>query len=119
MEHKDRGSYELVVATSYLHLLSEKFHDFQLVVDYNPFEPAEDDIRIHGICEAKYRARANSLNNAVNAIRNGWGCEPAECYRNATRKAGLRTTLERALLNWDIQVSCSDLLYRSTPANAA
>ena len=95
VELKDHGSYELVAATSCLDLLSEKFHDFKLVADYDPFEPTEDGIRIHGICEAKKRARVNSLNNAVKAIRNGWGRGPVECYRNATGKAGLGTALEK------------------------
>ena len=105
VEHKDPGSYELVVATPCVDLLSEKFHNFKIVVDYDPLEPAEDDIRIHGIWEAKRRARINTLNNAAEATRNGWGYGPAECYRRAIGKAGLGTELERAILNWDIQVS--------------
>jgi hypothetical protein len=106
VEHKHAGSYELVVVTPCLDLLSEKFQDFKLVVDYDPFEPAEWDIRIHGIWEAKKRARINTLNNAAEVTRNGWGHGPAECYRRAIGKAGLGTELERAILNWDIQVSC-------------
>lgn len=49
VEHKSPGSYELVIATSCLDLLSETSHDFRLVVDYDSFEPAVKDIRIHGI----------------------------------------------------------------------
>ena len=63
------------------------------------------DFLILGIIEAKRRARVNSLANAVEAIRGGWGRGPEECYRNAVVKAGLGTALERAILNWDIQVS--------------
>ena len=72
-EHKRPGSYELVVATPCLDLLSEKSHEFKLAADYDPFEPAEEDICIHGIWEAKKRARINTLNNAAEATRNGWG----------------------------------------------
>ena len=98
MEHKLTGSYELVVATLCLDLLSENFQDFKLVVDYDPFEPAEEDIRIHGIWEAKKRARINTLDNAAEVTRNGWGHGPAECYRRAIGKAGLGMELERAIL---------------------
>ena len=109
MAHKLAGSYELVVATPYLDLLSENFQDFKLVVDYDPFEPVEEDIRIHGIWEAKKRAQINTLNNAAEVTRNGWGHGPAECYRTAIGKAGLRVELERAILCWDIQVSSHPL----------
>jgi hypothetical protein len=109
VEHKHPGSYELVVATPCLDLLSEKFHDFKLVVDYDPFEPAEEDIHIHGIWEAKRKARINTLNNAAEATRNGWGYGPAECYRSAIGRADIGTELERAILNWDIQVSYSHI----------
>ena len=97
--------FELAVATPCLDLLSEVFHDFKLVVDYDPFEPAEEAIRVQGIWEAKKRARISALDNAVEAIRKGWGYGPAECYREAFSKAGLATELERAILNWDIRVS--------------
>lgn len=107
VEHKHAGSYELVVATPCLDLLSEKFQDFKLVVDYDPFEPAEEDIRIHGIRQAKRKARINTLNNAAEVTRNGWGHGPAECYRSVVGKAGLGKELARAILNWDVQVSYS------------
>ena len=48
-EHKHPESYEVVVATSCLDLLSEKFHEFKLAVNYDPFESVEKDICIHGI----------------------------------------------------------------------
>ncbi|KAL8838294.1 MAG: hypothetical protein Q9170_002191 [Blastenia crenularia] len=114
VQHKHSRSYELVVATSCLHLLSEKFHDFKLVVDYDLSEPAEEDIRIHGIWEAKKRARINILSNAAEATRKGWGCGPAECYRSAIGQAGPGTDLERAILNWDIQHSDASILKRFT-----
>lgn len=60
-EHKHAGSYELVITTPYLDLLSEKSHEFKLAVDYDQFEPAEEDIFIHGTWEAKKRARINTL----------------------------------------------------------
>ena len=108
-QHKRAGSYELVIATSYLDFLLEKFKDFHLVVDYDPFEPAEKDIRIHGSWEAKRKARTNTLKNAVEAIRNGWGQQPAECYREIIRQAGLEIELENLILNWDSQVSYSHI----------
>lgn len=112
VEHKHSGSYELVVATPYLDLLLERVqgHGFKLVVNHDPFKPAEEDVRIHGMWEAKRRARVNTLSNAADAIRNGWGYGPAECYRSVIAKAGLGTELERTILNWDIQVSYSHIL---------
>ena len=105
VEHKDQGSYELVANPSCLHLLSRSYPTFKVINDYDPFRPAEADIRIHGLEEAKKRARVSSLNNAVEAIRSGWGDGPAECYQNAARKAGLESALESSILNWDIRVS--------------
>ena len=101
-QHDRPGSYELVVTTSCLDLLSEKSNYFTLVDNYDPLEPAEEDIYIHGTWEAKKRARVHTLNNAAEATRNGWGYGPAECYRRAIGKAGLGTELERVILNWDI-----------------
>ena len=49
VKHNHAESYELVVATSYLDLLSEKFQNFKIVVDYDSFESAEKNIRIHEI----------------------------------------------------------------------
>ena len=106
VEHQHAGFYELVATTS-LDLFSEKFQDFKLVVDYDPSKPDEEDIRIHGIREAKKRARINTFNNAAEATCNGWGYGLAECYRKVIGKAGLGKQLERAILNWDVQVSCS------------
>lgn len=49
----------------------------------------------------------STLNTAANTDHNGWGHEEADCYQSAISKADLRTELERAILNWDIQVSNS------------
>lgn len=105
VKNENQRSYELVVAMPCLDLLSKIPRDFRLVVNYDPFEPAVEDIRIHGIWEAKNRARISTLNNAAEAIRNGWGYGPGECYRNVIGKAGLVIALEKAILNWDIQVT--------------
>ena len=80
VEYKRPGSYELVVATPSRHFLSEEFHDFSLVEDYDPFEPADEDVRAHGIWEAQRRTQTNALNNAAEATRrtNGWGYGPAD-----------------------------------------
>lgn len=85
--------------------LSTRLQGFELATSYDPFAPAENDIHIHGIVEAKRRARVNSIANAVEAIRKGWGRGPEECYRSVIAKAGLETALERAIMDWDIQVS--------------
>lgn len=105
VEHKDSGSYSLVVVTRCLDLLLGRFPAFKLNVDYDPFEPAQNDIRIHGIWEAKKRVQINTLIIAAEATRDSWGYGPADCFRSVIRKAGLETELERAILNWDIQVS--------------
>ena len=78
LEYKRPGSYELDVATPSLHFLSEKFHDFSLVEDYDPFEPADKDVRAHGIWEAKRRTQTNTLNNVAEATRNEWGYGPVD-----------------------------------------
>ena len=91
VEHKHAESYELVVGTSCLDALSEKFQDFKIVVDYDSFESADEDIRNHGIWKANKRAWINTLDNAAEATRYGWGHGPAECYRIAICKAGFGT----------------------------
>lgn len=98
VEHKHAAFYELVATTS-LDLFSEEFQDFKLVVDYDPSKPEEEDIRIHGIRDAKKRARINTFNNAAEATCHGWGYGPAVCYRNVIGKAGLGKQLERAILD--------------------
>ena len=103
VEHKHAGFYELVATTS-LDLFSEKIQDFKSVVDYDPSKPDEEDIHIHGIREAKKGARINTFNNAAEATCNGWGYGPAVCYRNVIEKAGLGKQLERAALDWDVQL---------------
>ena len=85
VEHEDSGSYGLVVATSSLNLLSEKFPHFEVNTNYNPFKPAEADIRIHGLYEAKKRA----VSKALKEIDNGWANGTAECYRDTARKFGV------------------------------
>ena len=109
VEHKHAESYELVVATSCLDLLSQKFQNFKLVVDYDPFESAEKNIRIHEIWEIKKRARINIFDNAAKVIRNEWEHESTKCYRKIIEKIDLETELERAILNWDIQVRYSHI----------
>jgi len=46
MEYEHPGSYGLVIAILCLDLLSDKFPDFELLVDYTPSKPAEEDIRM-------------------------------------------------------------------------
>ncbi len=105
VEHKHARSYELVVATSCLDVLLKTFQDFKMIVDYDSFESTNENIRNHEIWKANKRARINTLDNAAKATRNEWGHKLAECYRIAICKASFETKLERAILNWDIQVS--------------
>lgn len=102
VKHKHAESYELIVTTSCLNVLSEKFQNFKIVVNCDSFEPAEKNICIHRIWEAKKRAQINTLNNAAEVICNRWEHESAECYWRAIEKTDLRIELERAILNWDI-----------------
>lgn len=104
--HKTCGSWETVIATPALELVSEKLPDFQLIIHYNPFEPSEDEIYIHGTYEATRRARTRSLSNAVKTIHRGWGAGALGCYLDAAKKVGLESVLERAILNRNIQVRC-------------
>lgn len=70
-------------------MLSEKFNDFKVVVDYDPSEPAQNDIRNYGICEAKERA--------AEAIRHtSW------CWWRARRVKVLRQLARRRLASFDI-----------------
>ncbi len=80
-------------------LALKEIQNFKSVVDYDQSDPAEEDIRIHGIWEVKKRAQINTFNNAAEASCNGWGYEPAECYRRVIRIAGLGKELARAILN--------------------
>lgn len=104
-QQKRAGFYEFVIATSYLDFFLKKFKNFHLVVNYDPFEPAEKDIRIYENWEVKRKARTSTLKNAVEAIRNEWSQQPTECYREIIRQADLEIELEKLILNWDSQVS--------------
>ncbi|KAI4161737.1 MAG: hypothetical protein L6R39_000030 [Caloplaca ligustica] len=66
-------------------------------VKYNPLEPAGGAVRVHDILEAKEKARTDIVNIAAEAICDSWGTGPTECYRQAIKKAGLETELERAI----------------------
>lgn len=74
-------------------------------VDYDPFEPAEEDTRDYGILVATRRARINALSNAAKAISKGSRDGPSEWYRNAVLKACSEIELENAILDWDIHVN--------------
>ncbi len=76
-----------------------------MVVDYDLFESTNENIRNHEIWKTNKRAQINTFDNAAKATRNEWGHKLAECYRIAICKVGFEIKLERAILNWDIQVS--------------
>ncbi len=105
IEQHDPCSYILIIATPCLNLLSETFYGSKLIIDYNPLEPSEEDKLIHGIWKAEEKARNFTLGIAVQATRMRWGDGPVEYFQVIIRKAGLELEFERAILNWDIQVS--------------
>ena len=88
-----------------MELLSTRLQRFELVINYNLFASAENDIYIHRIIKVKKKAQINSIVNAVKIIHKEWGCKFKKCYQNAVAKANLKTAFERAILNWDIQVN--------------
>lgn len=47
VKYKHLSFYSLIIDISCLVLLLKKFHDFKLIINYNPFKPTEEDIRIH------------------------------------------------------------------------
>ena len=101
----DGDSYEVAVHTSYLPWLS--FHELDLDLDYNPTTPTNEDKSIHSVWEARRRAQAHFLGNAVNAIRSKCGRGHGECYRDVARSNGLEIPLQREILKHDILVSSS------------
>lgn len=104
-EREEQRLYELVAAQSGVARLSTRPHLFNLVTNYDPFAPTANDISTYGFVEAKKKTLIESLNIAVEAIHEGWGPGPGECYRVAFVKTPLEPALQGALLNWDIQVS--------------
>lgn len=49
MEYKHIGSYEFIVIILYFDMLLKKSQNFKIAIDYNPFEPINEDIRNYGI----------------------------------------------------------------------
>lgn len=90
MEHKDQEFYALFVGTRCLVLPLERFSAFKSTVDYDPFEPAQNNIRIHWIWEAKKRVQIKTLIIATEATCDGWGYEPADCFRSVIEKLASR-----------------------------
>lgn len=105
-KHEDPCSYILIVAIPYLDLLSMKLHGSMLIIDFDLLEPSKEDERCHGIWKAKERARHYTLGIALHATRMRWNYGLVEFLRVFLRKAGLELEFERAILTWDIQVSC-------------
>lgn len=98
-------SYELVIAVAAVDLLLDMFPTFKLVRDFNPFLPTQDDIYCHGLEKAHHNAVLWALERAAGIICKPWIVHgPAETYRAAAADCGLQTTLERAILVWDVQV---------------
>ena len=104
-EHKNRDKYELAVVQSCVELLSTRLQGFTLIADYNPLVPADDAIRIHGIAEARKRARDTAFAIAKQAKREKWTPRSEALYREIFVKAGLEREFDEEVLNRDIQVS--------------
>ncbi|KAF2838463.1 hypothetical protein M501DRAFT_1016564 [Patellaria atrata CBS 101060] len=95
--------YEVAVNPSYVPLL--QFYEFECDFNYDPVEPVDADIRIHGKSHAKKRAETRFLRNAVKAIRSGLGRGLELCYCDIARSHGLQAPLEQAILAEDISES--------------
>jgi hypothetical protein len=63
----------------------------------DPTTPDSGEVEIYGLQKAKERARRRFLDNAVNAISNGWCEGPGQCYRRAAELHGLDARLGEAL----------------------
>ena len=103
VKDENQKFYEFVVATSYFDLLSKISRDFKLIVD-NSFESIEKNIRIHEISKIKKELQVSTFNNAAETIRNEWLHEVEKCYRNVIEKADFNISLEKIILNWNIQM---------------
>ncbi len=104
-EHKNREKYDLVAVQSCVEMLSTRLQGFTLIADYDPFAPADDVQRIHGIVEARKRARDNTFAIAKKAKCSKWTPGSKECYRKVFAKAGLEPEFDEEVLDRDIQVS--------------
>ena len=80
-------------------------HGLELRFDYNPIMPREKDISAYGLKEARRRACARFLQEAVGVICSSGIPGLEQCYRNAAWKFSLNIPLERVILNHDILVS--------------
>ena len=104
-ERKNREKYDIVAVQSCVKMLSTRLQGFTLIADYDPFAPADDVQRIHGIVEARKRARDNTFAIAKKAKRRKWTPGSKECYRKVFAKAGLERDFDEEILDRDIQVS--------------
>ena len=102
---------DLVVVTSWLPLLSEKLHEFNLEREYNSALPTDGEEGFYGISQATARIQADFTVNATEARCIGWASGSAQCYRKAARSNGLAATLERKFLIQDLQVNYSYLKF--------
>ena len=90
-------------------MLSTRFQKFILITDYDPFATADDVQRIHGIVEARKRARDNIFAIAKKAKRRKQTPGSKECYRKVFAKANLEREFDEEVLDRDIQISYSQL----------
>ncbi|KAL9128709.1 MAG: hypothetical protein Q9217_002670 [Psora testacea] len=94
--------FEMVIAQSRIPELHEVFrHRYDIEYPYNPLTPHKGEVNVHGERTAKGMAYERFLNNAVDAIRNGWGVGASRCYRETAEAYGLEVQLERILRTSD------------------
>ncbi|KAI4276143.1 MAG: hypothetical protein L6R35_006227 [Caloplaca aegaea] len=86
---------------------------FTLIADYDPFASADDIERIHGILQARKRARDNTFAIAKKARRRRWTPGSEECYRKVFAKAGLEREFDEEVVNRDIQGADAQALEQS------
>jgi hypothetical protein len=101
-KNNDGKFYEVAVDLSYIPWF--RSHTFELDINYDPTEPADANVWVHGVYKAKRRAEARFLQNAAKAIRSGpQGLE--SCYFQIAELHVLQVPLGWTILNYDIIVN--------------
>ncbi|KAG9229879.1 hypothetical protein BJ875DRAFT_521732 [Amylocarpus encephaloides] len=101
------GYHEVIVDGPYISwLLRHQIHvatkyEYRLMHRSDPTQPAEGEMRVHGVWGARRRSYIRFLGNAFKAIGSGHGPGLRLCLRSITPPC-LETALEWAILNCDL-----------------